>query len=105
MIVNFILTVPGVVMPMARLDAIGVSLFGGTILPGSCEGREEKWDAQTVMEASRSCLRSCFIVLYASFLFQAIGSYGAGLIDIEELHKIECFALPGSGSCGMVMIE
>ncbi len=21
-------------------------------------------------------------------------------MDIEELHKIECFALPGSGSCG-----
>ena len=31
---------------------------------------------------------------------QAIGSYGAGLIDIEELHHIECSALPGSGSCG-----
>ena len=32
---------------------------------------------------------------------QAIGSYGAGLIDIEELHQIECCALPGSGSCGV----
>lgn len=31
---------------------------------------------------------------------QAIGSYGAGLVDIEELHHIECSALPGSGSCG-----
>ncbi len=42
--------VPGVVMPMARLDAIGVSLYGGSILPGECAGREDKWDAQTVME-------------------------------------------------------
>ena len=31
---------------------------------------------------------------------QAIGSFGAGLIDIEELHKIERCALPGSGACG-----
>ena len=31
---------------------------------------------------------------------QAIGSYGAGLMDIEELHKIECHAIPGSGACG-----
>ena len=31
---------------------------------------------------------------------QAIGSYGAGLNDIEELDQIECCALPGSGSCG-----
>ena len=31
---------------------------------------------------------------------QAIGSYGAGTIDIEELHEIEKCSLPGSGSCG-----
>ena len=37
---------------------------------------------------------------YHTMLTQAIGSYGAGLIDIEELHHIECSALPGSGSCG-----
>lgn len=67
-------------MPIARLNAIGASLYGGTILPGKCEGRDVAWDAQTIMEA--------------------IGSYGAGLIDMEELHTIECFALPGSGSCG-----
>jgi len=30
---------------------------------------------------------------------QAIGSYGAGLNDIEELDHIERYALPGSGSC------
>ena len=73
--------VPGVVMPIGRLDAVGISLYGGTILPGKCKGRPSvAWDAQTVMEA--------------------IGSYGAGLIDMEELHTIECHALPGSGSCG-----
>ena len=72
-------------MPIARLNTIGASLYGGTILPGKCEERDVAWDAQTIMEA--------------------IGSYGAGLIDMEELHTIECFALPGSGSCGKWMNE
>ena len=65
-------------MLIARLNAIGASLYGGTILPGKCEEQDVAWNAQTIMEA--------------------IGSYGAGLIDMEELHTIECFALPGS--CG-----
>jgi len=38
-----------------------------------------------------------------AYAMQAIGSYGAGLIDIEELHKIECNALTGSGACGMYL--
>ena len=47
------LPVPGVVMPIARLNAIGVSLYGGTILPGRCEGRSESLDAQSCMEVSK----------------------------------------------------
>ena len=38
-------------------------------------------------------------------LAQAIGSYGAGLIDFEELDHIERCALPGSGSCGQFVIS
>ena len=30
---------------------------------------------------------------------RASGAYGTGQIDIEELHKIECVSLPGSGTC------
>ena len=45
-------SVPGVVMPLARLDALGLSLYGGTILPGLCEGKEEHLDAQSVMEVT-----------------------------------------------------
>ena len=30
---------------------------------------------------------------------EAIGAYPAGVIDIEELYRIECNALPGSGTC------
>ncbi|XP_064384932.1 dihydroxy-acid dehydratase-like isoform X1 [Halichondria panicea] len=73
-------TVPGVLMPLARLDAIGISLYGGTILPGCRQGKKEGLDAQSIMEA--------------------IGAYGAGSIDIEELHDIEKCSLPGSGACG-----
>ena len=39
-------------MPMARLDTVGISLYGGSILPGICEGRDDKWDAQTLMEVN-----------------------------------------------------
>lgn len=27
---------------------------------------------------------------------EAIGAYGQGLIDLEELHRAECHGLPGS---------
>eukprot|EP01120_Amphizonella_sp_Union-15-10_P012661 TRINITY_DN566_c0_g3_i1.p1 TRINITY_DN566_c0_g3~~TRINITY_DN566_c0_g3_i1.p1 ORF type:complete len:576 (-),score=102.61 TRINITY_DN566_c0_g3_i1:30-1757(-) len=71
-------TLPASVMPLARQNLIGITLYGGTILPGLCNGVEV--DIMNVMES--------------------IGTYGAGLIDIEELNRIECLALPGSGSCG-----
>jgi len=37
--------------------------------------------------------------LDAADVMEAIGAYGTGQIDIEELHKIECVSLPGSGTC------
>lgn len=32
-------------------------------------------------------------------VMEAIGSYGKGMIDMEELHTVECHSLPGSGTC------
>lgn len=78
-------SVPAAVMPIARKDLVGISLFGGPALPGiskrPCGGDEKprNLDPGSVMEA--------------------IGAYGNGLIDMEELHRIECTALPGSGTC------
>lgn len=72
-------TVPGSLMPIARLNAIGLSLFGGPALPGLYEGSSKALDPGSVMEG--------------------IGAYSAGLIDVEELHQLECNALPGSGTC------
>ena len=31
---------------------------------------------------------------------EAIGAYGQGLIDLEELHRAECHGLPGSRRLG-----
>ncbi|XP_065070502.1 dihydroxy-acid dehydratase 2-like [Rhopilema esculentum] len=72
-------TNPGVLLPIARHNLIGITLYGGTIIPG-CTEKHRALDQGDVMEA--------------------IGSFGAGLIDIEELHDIECSANPGAGSCG-----
>eukprot|EP00112_Aurelia_sp_Birch-Aquarium-sp1_P019486 Seg4826.1 transcript_id=Seg4826.1/GoldUCD/mRNA.D3Y31 product="Dihydroxy-acid dehydratase" protein_id=Seg4826.1/GoldUCD/D3Y31 len=72
-------TNPGVLMPLARHNLIGITLYGGTITPG-CSEKHEALDQGDVMEA--------------------IGSYGAGLIDVEELYSIECKANPGAGACG-----
>ena len=75
-------TIPGAVMPLARLDAVGLTLYGGTILPGSRPGKEGQ-EFLTQQSA-----------------FEAVGQLSAGTIDIEEFHAIECSACPGSGSCG-----
>lgn len=71
---------PAAIMPLARSNFLGISLYGGTILAGTHPDTCAKLDAAKV--------------------FEAVGAYGAGLIDIEELHKVECAAMPGAGSCG-----
>lgn len=73
-------TIPASVMPLARTNAIGITLYGGTILPGriSPQGPE-----LTIVSA-----------------FEAIGAHGAGKISAKELYDIECHACPGNGACG-----
>lgn len=79
-------SVPASVMPLARKDLASITLFGGPALPGIDCGEdgvpdESKpgMDPKTIMEA--------------------IGSYGSGRIDLEELHRIECLSLVSSGTC------
>eukprot|EP00276_Gloeochaete_wittrockiana_P016593 CAMPEP_0184338290 /NCGR_PEP_ID=MMETSP1089-20130417/6814_1 /TAXON_ID=38269 ORGANISM="Gloeochaete wittrockiana, Strain SAG46.84" /NCGR_SAMPLE_ID=MMETSP1089 /ASSEMBLY_ACC=CAM_ASM_000445 /LENGTH=668 /DNA_ID=CAMNT_0026664705 /DNA_START=11 /DNA_END=2017 /DNA_ORIENTATION=+ len=71
-------SIPGALMPIARNNAIGVFLYGGTILPGHLDG-----EALTVVSS-----------------FEAIGAFGAGKIDETRLTEVEKHACPGSGSCG-----
>lgn len=70
-------TIPAALMPIARNNLIGLTLYGGSILPGEYRGR-----ALNIVSA-----------------FEAIGAHCAGKIDEKELHAIECHACPGAGSC------
>jgi len=70
-------TIPGALMPIARNNLIGLTLYGGSILPGDYRGK-----ALNIVSA-----------------FEAIGAHCAGKIDAQELHAIECHACPGAGSC------
>ena len=71
-------TIPGTVMAMARLNIPSVFVYGGTILPGSCDGAPVD-----IVSA-----------------FEAVGAYSAGKITEDERYCIECAACPGPGACG-----
>ncbi len=69
---------PGCMMALARLNIPSIFVYGGTILPGSCAGR----DVDIVS------------------VFEAVGQYSAGTITLEQLRDVEGKAIPGAGSCG-----
>ncbi|HEY4097817.1 MAG TPA: dihydroxy-acid dehydratase, partial [Baekduia sp.] len=71
-------TIPGTVMALARLDLPSLMLYGGSIRPGTFEGREV-----TIMD-----------------VFEAVGAHSAGKITDEQLHALEGEASPGAGACG-----
>lgn len=69
---------PGCMMAIARMDLPSVFVYGGTIKPGKLDGKD----------------------LDIVSAFEGVGQYNKGTIGEDELHKIECHACPGSGSCG-----
>jgi dihydroxy-acid dehydratase len=69
---------PGCLMALARLNVPSIFVYGGTILPGVCRGH----DVDIVS------------------VFEAVGQYSSGKISREQLHEVECTAIPGAGSCG-----
>lgn len=71
-------TIPAALMPLARNNSIGLTLYGGTILPGKYKGRD-----LTIVST-----------------FEAVGAVGAGKMEESELHEIECRSCPGFGACG-----
>jgi len=71
-------SLPGTMMAMARLNIPSVFVYGGTIMPGMLDGKE-----LTVVD-----------------VYEAVGSYDAGKISLEELKNIEDSACPNAGSCG-----
>ncbi|CAM3332281.1 dihydroxy-acid dehydratase [Halomonas lysinitropha] len=66
---------PGCLMGLARLDRPSVFVYGGTILPG-------KGHTDIVS------------------VFEAMGAYSRGDLDLIEVKQIEETAIPGPGSCG-----
>jgi dihydroxy-acid dehydratase len=69
---------PGALMGIARMNIPAIFVYGGTIKPGHLEGED----------------------LNLVSAFEAVGQYSAGRIDEKRLHKVECNACPGVGSCG-----
>jgi dihydroxy-acid dehydratase len=69
---------PACVMAMARLNRPAVFVYGGTILPGTFEGR-----AVDIVS-----------------VFEAVGQHAAGTLSDTALADLEQHACPGAGSCG-----
>ena len=69
---------PGAMLGMARLNIPGIFVYGGTIKPGHLDGKD----------------------LTVVSVFEAVGQFGAGTIDKNQLTAIEKNACPGFGSCG-----
>src|SRR5262245_17589697 len=71
-------TIPGAAMGLARLDLPGLVLYGGSIAPGTFQGRDV-----TIQD-----------------VFEAVGAQAAGRMTAEDLHALEDRACPGAGACG-----
>lgn len=71
-------TIPASLMPLARNNSIGITLYGGTILPGSHDGAD----------------------LNIVSVFEAVGACSAGKISKDEFDIVEEKACPCAGACG-----
>lgn len=71
-------TLPAAAMALARMDIPGVIFYGGTIMPGHCDGKD----------------------LSIQDVFEAVGAHASGDIDDAKLDEIERKACPGAGACG-----
>lgn len=71
-------SLPGTLMGMARLNLPSIFVYGGTIMPGSWNNRDV-----TIQD-----------------VYEAVGSFEAGNINLAELLQLENVACPSAGSCG-----
>ena len=71
-------TLPGLAMALVRLNVPSFLLYGGTIMPGSLNGKDV--DIRSV--------------------YEAIGAFEAGKLSEAELKAMEDVACPGAGACG-----
>jgi dihydroxy-acid dehydratase len=71
-------SLPGTIMAMARLNLPSIFVYGGTILPGTWNGKQV-----TIQD-----------------VYEAVGSFEAGKIKFDDLVNLENVACPSAGSCG-----
>src|SRR2546421_686402 len=71
-------TIPGGVMALARLNIPGLALYGGSIAPGSFNGKDV-----TIQD-----------------VFEAVGANASGTMTDADLCRLEDSACPGAGACG-----
>ena len=70
-------SLPGTLMGMARLNLPSIFVYGGTIMPGVWNGKQV-----TVQD-----------------VYEAVGTYDAGKMSLQELTSLENVACPTAGSC------
>jgi len=68
---------PGCMMAIARLNVPSLFVYGGSIMPGSYQGKD----------------------VNIQDVFEAVGAYANGDMTRDQLHDLECVACPGEGSC------
>jgi dihydroxy-acid dehydratase len=83
-------TVPGVAMPLARMNLTGLTLYGGAAMPGRCE-KATTADGQAIPGVDRN--------MDPGTVMEGIGSFGAGKINQAQLDVLERVALPTRGCC------
>jgi dihydroxy-acid dehydratase len=77
-------TIPAMTMVLGRVNIPGLMLYCGSIMFGRFAG--------TGQFANRN--------LTIQDVFEAVGCYNAGKIDLEEFKAVEDHACPGAGACG-----
>src|ERR671934_908113 len=70
-------SLPGSLMAMARLNLPSIFAYGGTIMPGNWNGKQ----------------------VTAQDVFEAVGTYQSGKLNLQELISLENVACPSAGSC------
>jgi len=71
-------SLPGMMMVMCRLNVPSIFIYGGSILPGTFQGRPV-----TVQD-----------------VFEAVGKHSVGAMPDADLETLEQHACPSAGSCG-----
>ena len=71
-------SLPGMMMAMLRLNVPSIFVYGGSILPGTFNGKD----------------------VNVKDVFEAVGQYAAGNCPLKQLTALEKVACPGHGACG-----